>query len=77
MAYVLSCKIHSTWNGNCVCVCVLGSVQLFPTPWTVAHQAALSMGFPWQEYWSELPFSSPGHIPNPEIEHAFPTSLLS
>ena len=60
-----------------VCACVLGSVQLFPTPWTVAHQASLSMGFPRQEYWSELPFSSPGHIPNPEIEHAFPASLLS
>ena len=39
---------------------VLSLVQLFATPWTAAHQALLSMGFPRQEYRSELPFSSPG-----------------
>ena len=38
---------------------------LFETPWTVAHQAPLSMGFSRQEYWSGLPFSSPGNLPNP------------
>ena len=38
----------------------LSCVQLFATPWTVAHQAPLSMGFPRQEYWSGLPFRSPG-----------------
>ena len=38
------------------------------TPWTVAHQASLSMGFPRQEYWSELPFPSPGDLPNPGIK---------
>ena len=37
-------------------------------PWTVASQAPLSMGFSRQEYWSELPFSSPGDLPNPGIE---------
>ena len=37
----------------------------FMIPWTIAHQAPLSMGFPWQEYWSELPFPSPGDLPNP------------
>ena len=42
------------------CVCVLSHVQLFVTPWTVAHQASLSMEFSRQEYWSDLPFSSPG-----------------
>ena len=36
-------------------------VQLFVTPWTVARQAPLSVGFPRQEYWSGLPFSSPMH----------------
>ena len=36
-------------------------------PWTVAHQAPLSMGFPRQEYWSGLPFSSPGDLVNPGI----------
>ena len=44
----------------CVCVCVLLScVQLFATPWTVAHQIPLSMGFSRQEQWSGLPFPSP------------------
>ena len=40
------------------------------TPWTVAHQAPLSMGFPRQEYWSGLPFLFPGDLPNPGIEPA-------
>ena len=52
----------------CVCVCVLSHVQLFATPWTVACQIPLSMGFSRQEYWSELPFPSPGDLPNPGIE---------
>ena len=39
-------------------------VQLFVTPWTVAHQAPLSMGFSRQEYWSRFPCSSPGDLPN-------------
>ena len=38
------------------------------TSWTVDHQAPLSMGFPRQEYWSGLPFPSPGDLPNPGIE---------
>ena len=41
---------------------------LFVTPWTVAYQAALSVGFARQEYWSGFPSSSPGHLPDPEIE---------
>jgi len=47
---------------------MLSHVQLFATPWTVAHQAPLSMGFFRQEYWSGLPFPSPGHLPHPGIE---------
>ena len=43
-------------------------VQLFATPWTVAHQAPLSMGFSRQEYWSRLPCSPPGDLPNPGIK---------
>ena len=50
----------------------LSRVQLFTTPLTVAHQAPLSMGFPRQEYWSSLPFPSPGDLPNPEIEPMSP-----
>ena len=45
----------------------------YPTvcnPWTVAHQAPLSMGLPRQKYWSELPFPSPGDLPDPGIEPA-------
>ena len=42
------------------------------TQWTAAHQAPLSMGFPRQEYWSGLPFPSPGDLPNPGIEPTFP-----
>ena len=52
-----------------MCVCVLvRHVQLFATPWTVAHQAPLSMGFSWQEYWSGLPFPPPGDLPDPRIK---------
>ena len=47
-------------------------VQLFVTPWTVASQAPLSMGFPRQEYWSGLPFSSLGDLPNLGIKTASP-----
>ena len=42
------------------------------TPWTVAHQAPLSMGFPRQEYWSGLSFPSPGDLPKPGIEPMSP-----
>ena len=59
----------------------LSHVWLFVTPWTVAHQAPLSMGFSRQEYWSGLPFPSPGYLPNPGIKPRFPAlqanSLLS
>ena len=51
----------------------LSSIQLFVTPWMVAHQAPLSMGFPRQEYWSRLPFPSQGDLPNPGIEPRPPT----
>ena len=56
-------------------MCVLKSlscVRLFATPWTVAHQASLSMGFSGQEYWSGYPFSSQGDFPNPGIEPGSP-----
>ena len=46
----------------------LSHVQLFTTPWIVAHQAPLSMEFPRQEYWSGLPFPSPEDLPDPGIE---------
>ena len=43
---------------------VLSHIWLFATPWTVAHQAPLPVGFPRQEYWSGLPFPSPGDLPD-------------
>ena len=55
-------------------VCVLSRVGLFATPWTIARQATLSMGFSRQEYWSGLPFPTPGDLPNQGIE---PASLAS
>ena len=51
----------------------LSSVQLFATPWTVAYQASPSMGFSRQEFWSGLPFPSPGDLPNPGIELRSPS----
>ena len=48
-------------------------VRPFATPWTVAHQASPSMGFSRQEYWSRLPFPSPGDLPDPGIEPGSPT----
>ena len=50
----------------------LSRVLLFVTPWTVAHQASPSMGFSRQEYWSGLPFPSPGDLPDPGIEPRSP-----
>ena len=51
----------------------------FETPWTVAHQAPLSMGFSRQEYWRAtlgLPFPSPGDLPDPGMDPTSPASLL-
>ena len=61
-------------NISCVCACVLSRVRLCVTPWNVACQAPLSMGFPRQEYWSGLSFPSAGDLPDPGIK---PTFLVS
>ena len=53
-------------------VFLLSRVRLFVTPWTVAYKVPLSMGFPRQEYWSGLPFPSPGDLPDPGIEAGSP-----
>ena len=47
--------------------------QSWATPWTVAYQVLPSMGFSMQEYWSELPFPSPGDLPGPGTEPGSPT----
>ena len=55
-----------------VAVQLLSHVQLFVTPWTVACQDPLFLGFFRQEYWSGLPFPSSGYLPDPGIEPASP-----
>ena len=50
----------------------LSRVRLFASPWSIAHQAPLSMGFPRQEYWSGFPFPSPGDLPHPGIKPMSP-----
>ena len=60
-------------NGTAMLSC-FSHIQLFKTLWTIAHWASLSMGFLRQEYWSGLPFLSPGDLPEPGIE---PVSLKS
>ena len=61
-------------NGGKVKVKVklLSRVRLFVTPWPVAYQAPLSVGFSRQEYWSGLPFPSPGDLPDPGIDPGLP-----
>ena len=46
--------------------------DIFATPWCIARQAPLTMGFPRQEYWSGLPFPSPGDLPDPGIKPTSP-----
>ena len=70
VGYVLLSLIHCKWKGK---VKSLSRVQFFLTPWTVAHQAPPSMEFSRQEYWSGLPFPSPGDLPDPGIEPRSPT----
>ena len=70
----------SAWpmvSGSVLKLCVCLVVQSCPSlcnPWTVAHQAPLSMGFSWQGYWSGLPFPPPGDLPDSGIEPVSPES---
>ena len=57
-----------------ICAQLLSQVQLFATLWTVAHWGPLSIGFFRQEYWSGLPFPSPGDLPHPGIKSESPAS---
>ena len=58
-------RSHKQWQFN---ACVISCVLLFAAPWAAAHEAPLSLGFSRQECWSELPFPSPGDLPDPGIE---------
>ena len=55
-------------------MCLISHAQLFASPWTIARQALLSMGFPREEHWKGLPFPPPGTLPDPGIK---PKSLVS
>ena len=71
--YVRLPQVYSSKKGggvskNCCCCSVAKRCPTLATPWTVAHQAPLSMGFSRQEHWSEVTFPSPGDIPNLGIE---------
>ena len=57
-----------------MCAQSLSHIQLFVTPWTVARQAPLSMGFSRQEYWSGLPLPPPGDLPDAGIEPKSPAA---
>ena len=63
-----NCQVLKPIKSPSVCAQSLSHVQLFVTPWTVACQAPLSLGFSRQEYWRGLPFLSPGDLPDPEIQ---------
>ena len=69
----LTLKLTFLYAHFCKCVCAqsFSHVRLFVTPWTIAHQAPLSIGFPRQEYWSGL-FSPPRDLHDPGIEPASP-----
>ena len=73
---VEDCKEGSPWdNGmNTGMLSLFSRVLLFTTPWTVAHQAPLSMVFLRQEYWGGLPFLYPGDFPDTGIELTSPAA---
>ena len=53
---------------------LLSRIRLFATPWTIVYQAPVSLEFSRQDYWSGLPFPTPGHLPDPGIEPGSPVS---
>ena len=65
-------KSHISQSPSCNLLLLLFCCQVvssyFSTPWTIVHQAPLSMRFPRQEYWTGLSFPSPGDLPNPGME---------
>ena len=65
-------SMHSAIVANMILPIVLSHAQFFATPWITACQAPLSIKFSRQEYWSGLPFPSPGDLPNPGIKPMLP-----
>ena len=69
VTFTLSHIGEKSYRGH---VSLLSRVRLFVTPWAVAYEAPPSMGFSRQEYWSGLPFPSPGDLPDPGIKPRSP-----
>ena len=69
-----ACDKLSKGNNHLCMLSSFSQILLFVTPWTVAHQAPLSMGFSQQEYWSRVPFPLLGDFPDPEIQPGSPES---
>ena len=69
-----SCQDPAILKPTVLHACMLSGVQLFATPWTVAHQAPLSMAFSRQEDWSGLSFPTPCDLSDPGIEPSCPAS---
>ena len=68
----LSEKLSRTSQGICGGGFVAKSCLTLATPWTIAHQAPLSLGFSREEYWNGLPFPFPGDLPDLGIKRGFP-----
>ena len=65
---ISACKGEPTLSFSCAVLSRFSRIRLFATPWIVAHQAPLSMGFSRQGYWSGLPCPPPGDLPDQGIE---------
>ena len=70
----LQINLEMSLPGLLVCVCLDSNVWPFATPWTIACQAPLSVGFSRQEYWSGFPFPSPWDLLDSGIEPGYPVS---
>ena len=68
---------HEIYSIKIQCVRMLSHVQLFATPWIVAHEAPLSIEFSRQEYWRGSPFPFPGDLPDPGTEPVSPSPALA
>ena len=76
ISYMKYFSVGALFPSLVICVLVTQSCSTLRDPWTIAHQAALSMEFSRQDYWSGLPFPPPGDVSNPETELGSPVSPI-
>ena len=72
-----TCHTQPNENPVCTYLCMLSCVRLFAAPWTVAHQAPLSMGFSKQEYWRGFSFPTPGDLPDRDRTRVLTSAALA